>query len=88
MAPPTAFTFTDNLSTAVNFAGVVKIKVDGLTAGNSVWLLEEKCDGNYETRENQWYTIKFDTISRTFELYGNYKVQRSNSGISVGYVAA
>jgi hypothetical protein len=90
---PTAFSFTDNVSAAVAFSGIVKIKCDDMIAGDYVIIQEERNDGAYENSADQniggiaWGLISGPQRSGLFELYGNYKVVRSRTGIAVGYVA-
>ena len=89
MASPTAFVFTDNLSAAVEFYGIAKIKVDDLTDGGSIIVKEERIDGTYETavgRDNAPLVITHPQTFGLFELYGNYKVERTSDTYSAGYV--
>jgi hypothetical protein len=86
---PTAVSFTNNLSGAIAFSGIVKIKCDDMVAGDYVHIMEERNDGAYEEPGDQfqsWSYIFYPQKSALFELYGNYKIARSSSTIAVGYV--
>jgi len=87
----TSVSFTANVSGAIAFTGIVKIKCDDIPEGGNVQIQEERNDGGYETVNgnslfgHQWGLIGYGETSKLFDLRGNYKIVRSHSTISVGY---
>lgn len=88
MAISNTVSFTSNLSSAIYFDGVVKIKADDLQEGSFVRLLEERVDGTYEiavNNEGNPLQVAYPQRSALFDLKGNYKINRSSEAIPVGY---